>query len=182
MISKTIYDIMKIDDEEFVNYKDKNNGLINFDAYISNKNDYKDKLNDKKELLKQYNKLSSELFTKIIHNMTTIFDMIPESPYCMFYADINKINKLWKNDNHYISRNFKKIKNQMKYINSREDLFNLKVKEPPILSFLSNNTTISFTNGRHRFANLRDLKAKYIPVIMPLHQHHLLEKIVYIEK
>jgi len=182
MISKTVYDIINSDDEEFVNYKDNNNGFINFDAYISNKKDCKDKLTDKKKLLKRYNKLSSELFIEIIQTMITIFNVNFEVPNFMFYADINKINKLWKNDNQYISRNFNKINNQMKYLKSRENLFNLEVKEPPILSFLSNNTTISFTNGRHRFANLRDLKAKYIPVIMPLHQHHLLEKIVYIEK
>jgi len=40
-----------------------------------------------------------------------------------------------------------------------------KVKEPPIIN-LDFNNNISFTNGRYRFANLRDNNVINIPVLI----------------
>jgi len=80
-------------------------------------------------------------------------------------CNINKINKSWKNSSLYISTNLFDIENKQKYIQSRKDLFNMKVDKPPFI-YLNENNDIEFINGRHRFANLRDMNCIYMPFIV----------------
>ena len=41
----------------------------------------------------------------------------------------------------------------------------MKVEKPPII-YLTDNNNIEFINGRHRFANLRDMKCIEMPFII----------------
>jgi hypothetical protein len=84
------------------------------------------------------------------------------------WGDIDKIDNLWKDDvNYYISPNFEEIKTKEKYLNSRKDLFDMKVNEPPRITIkFTDKPIIGFTDGRHRFSNLRDMGVKKMPILI----------------
>ncbi len=67
-----------------------------------------------------------------------------------------------KNTNYYISDNYKKITNKNKYLQSRINLLNKKIKKSLEIEYLDEENMISFINGRHRFSNSRDLECKEI--------------------
>lgn len=128
--------------------------------------DYTSVIKDEMYILDKYNRLDDNLFANITNKMINGFDsIIKDMGYCLFYADVNKIDDLWKNSKQYIPRQFEQNKNQslqIKYLKSRNELFNLKVDIPPIIVIDKN---IEFMNGSKHFANLRDLGRKCIPVI-----------------
>lgn len=78
--------------------------------------------------------------------------------------DVNSIDELWKNEETYLSRQYEELLRKGKYLQSRKNLYNLKVHSPPIICLEENR--VSFINGRHRFANLRDLGVEKMPFII----------------
>jgi hypothetical protein len=80
-------------------------------------------------------------------------------------CNIDKINNSWKKSPLYISSNILEIENKEKYFQSKDDLFNMKVKKPPFIQLMDNDD-IEFIDGRNRFANLRDMNCLYMPFIV----------------
>lgn len=142
--------------------------------------DYTEIINKNIHILEKYNHLDKNLFIKIINKMVNGFDSISKTNgYCLFFADINKIDNLWKKSKNYISDDFSQIKNQLsqlKYLDARKDLFNLNINMSPILII---NDNLEFLNRSHYFANLRDLGQKYIPVISYVDCSKNFHKIIY---
>jgi hypothetical protein len=85
--------------------------------------------------------------------------------YMIVEYSINKIDEAWKDSTLYIPTNFDAIENKGKYQQSRIDLLMGIIKDPPKLCFDSRGG-FDFVNGRHRFANLRDLGCQTIPCII----------------
>jgi len=69
---------------------------------------------------------------------------------------IDEIDEKWANGNYRIPKVFDDIDNKGKYIQSRNDLINGLVDEPPFICINSETDTVGFTDGRNRFSNLRD--------------------------
>ena len=87
-------------------------------------------------------------------------DSVPEYPRSIVMGNVSKIDKLWKQTMSYVDGTITK-----KLVNSKSDILNGKVEEPPFIGFdMSDNLT--FENGRHRFANLRDSGVKTIPILI----------------
>ena len=96
--------------------------------------------------------------------------------YKRMKVDIEKLNSFWKFDSSqipslYIPTEFSGIisDQQKKYLNSRIDLFegSKQVECPPEIEYYKDTLgrhRLSFVDGRNRFANLRDMGAKYIYV------------------
>ena len=70
--------------------------------------------------------------------------------------NVKQVNDSWKKTTKYIPENFIDVNNQYKYLLSRKDLFNGDVVSVPEI-FKNKDGNFEFYNGRHRFANLRDL-------------------------
>lgn len=142
--------------------------------------DYSDVIKSNMRILEKYDHMDNDLFMKIINKMINGYGSINKtSGYCLFYADIDKIDKLWKGSKNYISHDFEHNPNQLsqlKYLKARKDLFNLDVLLPPILIV---NNNVEFMNRSAYFANLRDLGQKYIPVISYIDCVKDFHKIVY---
>jgi hypothetical protein len=91
-------------------------------------------------------------------------------------GNVNEIDKLWKKTKLYIEP----FSNTKKYINSKKDIIEGKVDIPPIITINDldeNDLELSFENGRHRFANLRDAGVKNIPIIIANGEMYLFKKL-----
>ena len=90
-----------------------------------------------------------------------------ESEYkiMIIFCNINKINNSWKKSLLYITSNISELENKDKYIQSKKDLLSMKVEKPPFI-YLTDDNNIEFIDGRHRFANLRDMNCKKMPFII----------------
>jgi len=91
-------------------------------------------------------------------------------------CNINKINNSWKKSSLYISSNILEIENKNKYIQSKNDLFNMKVEKPPFIELIDNNEIV-FIDGRNRFANLRDMNCEYMPFIINKCDYEIISKL-----
>lgn len=135
-------------------------------------------------------KISKDLHKKIIDNMNIFMNDVEkidnigdtriaeDDIYIKCIGDINKIDKLWQKHYLYISP----IEKTKKMVNSKKELLNLEVKQPPIINisvnrkniccFITvNDTNICFDDGRHRFLNIRNSSdERYIPIIIPKNQ------------
>jgi hypothetical protein len=80
-------------------------------------------------------------------------------------VDIKTFDILWSYSDFYLSRRFEEIKQKSKYINSRRDLMKMRIDQPPFIEVLPYGM-VEILNGRNRFANMRDLKFKKIPLMM----------------
>jgi hypothetical protein len=87
-------------------------------------------------------------------------------------GNIKKIDNLWKRgDPSFYLEPYTKTE---KYINSKKDILHKKVDIPPQINIILEDSLLStgkvpyiqFTNGRHRFSNLRDSDAFSIPIII----------------
>jgi hypothetical protein len=75
--------------------------------------------------------------------------------------NVQKVDESWKlHENTYLSE----FTNSIKNFHSKQDLVNDRVDTPPEI-FLRNGN-IRFENGRHRFANLRDVNVTTMPFIV----------------
>lgn len=83
-----------------------------------------------------------------------------EDPYILIIGSVSKIDELWKQTDLYIDGKITK-----KLVNSKRDILNGKVEEPPIIGF-DTSDQLTFQNGRHRFANLRDSGVKSMPILI----------------
>jgi hypothetical protein len=81
--------------------------------------------------------------------------------------EIRKIDNSWKKTKDYIGKfdTIKYYSSKQKLLNSKKDLFDLKVSVPPYI-YLDYNGNVDFCNGRNRFANLRDSGVKELPFVM----------------
>ena len=98
---------------------------------------------------------------------------VPSRGTIIVEGDVFAIDKLWKNDSDvYINRKleggYKDNRELAKYMNSKKDIMEGKVEIPPIMWIRISKqiTEIRFTNGRNRFANLRDVGIKTIPIVI----------------
>lgn len=91
-------------------------------------------------------------------------------------CNINKINNSWKKSSLYISSNILEIENKNKYIQSKNDLLNMKVEKPPFIELIDNNDVV-FIDGRNRFANLRDMNCECIPIIIYKYDNEIISKL-----
>ena len=78
-------------------------------------------------------------------------------------GNVKNIDSSWKKDKENYLEPYKQTE---KYYNSKVDILNEKVNIPPIIHLSGINGSISFQNGRHRFANLRDSGVKTIPIVI----------------
>jgi len=128
--------------------------------------DYTDIIKFNMCILEKYDHMDNDSFEKIINKMINGYGSLTKtSGYCLFYADIEKIDKIWKESKKYIPRKFEEHNNQLsqlKYLKARKDLFELDVLIPPIL-IVKND--VEFMNRSAYFTNLRDLGQKYIPIV-----------------
>ena len=99
-------------------------------------------------------------------------DIAKEVETILVEGNIKNIDNLWKRgDASFYLEPYTKTK---KYINSKKDILNKKVDIPPQINIILDNDLLSigkvpyiqFINGRHRFSNLRDSGAFYIPIII----------------
>jgi hypothetical protein len=79
----------------------------------------------------------------------------PFHGYCKIRVDVEKIDERWKYSTYYVEKEAK----TKKYVNSRRDIWKGRVKEPPLIE-VGRYGSIEIVNGRHRFANLRDMGVK----------------------
>ena len=107
------------------------------------------------------NFIHKEIPNEIMEELLKEWEKYKKKGYKIVIVNVNDINKLWKKTDYYIEPYSK----TEKYINSKYDILQKKVKEPPIIH-LDINNNIRFTNGRHRFANLRDNNVTAIPVLI----------------
>lgn len=104
--------------------------------------------------------------------------------YELFVCNINEINELWKHNEFYICDDINKLNNKYKYMQSRIDLYNNRVKYPPKVRLANLNNLkssrecikIKFNNGKNRFSNLRDMGSKYIPILIPNNDINIIKK------
>ncbi len=82
-------------------------------------------------------------------------------------VDIRIFDILWSYSDSYLSRRFEEIKQKSKYINSRRDLMKMRIDQPPFIEVLPYGM-VEILNGRNRFANMRDLGFKKIPMMMKI--------------
>jgi hypothetical protein len=78
-----------------------------------------------------------------------------QSPFCEYSKvklDVGKVDEKWKYSSYYVEREAK----TKKYVNSRRDIWKGRVKEPPLIE-IDRYGIVEIVNGRHRFANLRDM-------------------------
>jgi hypothetical protein len=120
------------------------------------------------------------IITNIIDNMNN-YDVNndnydKEFEITIISCNIDKINNSWKKSSLYISSNILEIENKGKYFQSKDDLFNMKVKKPPFVQLMDNDE-IGFIDGRNRFANLRDIKCLYMPFIVYTYEKEIISKI-----
>lgn len=80
-------------------------------------------------------------------------------------VDIDIFDKIWSFSNSYISKRFEEIHQKSKYINSRRDLMKMRIDQPPFIEVLPYGM-VEILNGRNRYANMRDLQFKKIPMMM----------------
>jgi len=78
-------------------------------------------------------------------------------------GNVKNIDNNWKKNKHYYLQPYTLT---AKYYNSKVDILNEKVNTPPVLGVETDDKSISFVNGRHRFANLRDSGVKTIPIVI----------------
>ena len=95
----------------------------------------------------------------------------PTSDSIVVIGDVDALDTLWKNSSTYITpfcSNCKSSKAQAKFINSKKDMIKNDVKIPPqpYIDDYSKPYSLEFTNGRNRFANLRDSGIKEIPILI----------------
>lgn len=95
----------------------------------------------------------------------------PTSDSIVVIGDVDALDKLWKKSSTYISpfcSNCMSAKAQAKFINSKKDMIKNDVKIPPqpYIDDYSKPYSLEFTNGRNRFANLRDSGVKEIPILI----------------
>lgn len=89
-------------------------------------------------------------------------------------CDITKINSEWKQTNQYLPPyNLLEDNNwhKEKYVNSRKELFNLKLKSPPRFCYDKHKKQYTILNGVHRFSNMRDLGFTKIPICIDRTQY-----------
>ena len=110
----------------------------------------------------------------------------------MIICDIAKIDKMWQRTRTNRISDFDTLRTKTtgkkKYVQSRRDLLNLKVSRPPEI-YISNYDNmfgkytefmaIYFRDGRHRFANMRDMGAVKIPVIIDKTNYELFKCFLY---
>ncbi len=144
------------------NLNHDNNEMINFyeTDFIKNKNleDF-----EKNKYILDVIKTSYDIdnFIKLLD------DYKHNKKYVKCYLNVLNFDLIWCNSDCYIHKNIHANKTINKYLQSRIDLFNLHVTQPPILFFDDiHNFIFKFDNGRHRYANLRDLGCIKIPVLI----------------
>ncbi len=93
--------------------------------------------------------------------------------YCKIRVDMEKIDEKWKYSTYYVEREVK----TKKYVNSRRDIWKGRVKEPPLIE-VGRYGSIEIVNGRHRFANLRDMGVKKVVCMCKKSEIDALEKIL----
>jgi len=143
----------------------------------------KSKINSYENLEKQEkeleNILEKEVSEEIIENCINLMDKYkPKKEEIKIYANVKKINELWKKDKSlYISKIYENIENKAKYLNSRKDLIEGNISEPPKIYYNEEKELIIFENGRHIFSNLRDLRCKKILIITDVKTKKILEEL-----
>jgi hypothetical protein len=83
----------------------------------------------------------------------------------LIMLNIKKLNDSWQLSDNYIDTYNNLSFGKLKYINSRFDLINFNIEEPPYI-YRNDTNNIEFYNGRHRFSNLRDIGIINIPCII----------------
>ncbi len=124
--------------------------------------------------------LSSEQLNKILSIMSNYnLNDYPDDNVIIVNGSVDKINQMWKQSDPllYISENFEEIANKQKYLQSRRNLLNYIVDIPPIVGVHEKEQTLGFSNGRNRFANLRDMGATTIPIIINTEDIRLFRKL-----
>lgn len=94
-------------------------------------------------------------------------DYVVEVVWC----DVSLVNTYWSHDTRFFLPPFASSDDGWqagwkKYMNSKRDILDGPVREPPKLSFPEDENELSFINGRHRFACLRDSNVTAIPCIV----------------
>lgn len=127
--------------------------------------------------------LSDQELQKIISNMKhNPSNDHSDVKYQIINADVSKLDNLWRHSfppDLYLSPIYDELRQPLKYYNSRCDLLNHKVVTSPIISYDYDDATllINFVNGRHRFANIRDLGGKVIPILVNKNHIYFLKEI-----
>jgi len=87
--------------------------------------------------------------------------------YTKVILDTTKVDNNWKKTELYLTNyeNLPYLNDKAKYLESRKNLIDGNVIEPPIIN-INDEGNIEFETGRNRFANLRDLGVKFIPFII----------------
>ncbi len=170
-----------------INIMSQNNICLNFDS------DELNKRNNNPIWFKKLNKIgliSSEMCKNIAVKMASY--QLEYDEEIIVICDIKKIDAEWKRIDEewlkmhpewktptrdYISPTA--IYNHEKYVRSREDLIAGKVEKTPEIGFGFNDDELGFSNGRHRFSNLRDCGQKFIPVIIDANQLSFMADYLY---
>jgi hypothetical protein len=97
---------------------------------------------------------------------------VTERQLTIIYVDVKSIDDKWRetDPDNYISDNIQSDK----YNNSRRDLLNNKVFAPTYMSY--EDDTIFVWDGRHRFANLRDMGAIVVPIMIDIDEYDYFKK------
>ena len=108
--------------------------------------------------MRNYNKLYDRDY--LINECDNDIETALKNKQIIVSCNVDVMNTVWKNDpEYYIYRKLTK-----KYICSKRNIMSGNMDEPPKIGIIDN--LVMFTNGRHRFANLRDNGVKYIPIII----------------
>ena len=122
--------------------------------------------------------LEKEVSKKLLEKYVGLMEKYkPQNSEIIMNVSVKIINELWEKDkSNYISKIYENIENKGKYLNSRKNLLEGNVLEPPKIKYDKENSLIIFENGRHRFSNLRDLGCEKIPIITDKNTKKYLER------
>lgn len=112
-----------------------------------------------------HKRIPNDTITQTVTNMTNYKDLPKNCKLVMI--NVTKIDNRWKKTKDYIGKfdTIKYYSSKQKFLNSKQDLLELKVSVPPYI-YLDHNGNIDFCNGRNRFANLRDSGVKEMPFVI----------------